>query len=136
MPCKYVIAMDGDVVVERWTGTVTLAELMAHKRQQALDPSIKAGASVLSDCTRATIAMSPEAISELSAMDNDAANKPKIAQYAFLVSSDAYSKAQQFANQVNQYGKSVIIFNSLEVASTWLGMDPLKVRELIEGGED
>ena len=136
MPCKYVIAMDGAVVVERWTGAVTLDELMAHKQQQFLDPSIKEGASVLSDCTRAAFEISADAISELSAMENDPHNKPKIRRYAFLVGNDARDKAQQFADQVDDSKKSVIIFNSLYVASAWLGMDLPKVRELIECSGD
>ena len=132
MPCKYAIAMDGMVVVELWTGTVTGDELMAHKKQQVCDPSIKADASVLSDCTRAVFKISPEAINELSEMDNDANNKPKIRRYAFLVNNDAYDRARQFSDRVNKVGKSVIIFNSLEVACTWLGIDLLKTRELMD----
>ena len=136
MPCKYVIKMDGKVVVERWEGTVTLDELMAHKQQQVFDPSIKEGASVLSDCTGATFQISPDAIGKLSAIDNDPDARKKIARYAFLVNRDTYDRAQQFSNQVNRDGKSVIIFNSLNVACTWLGIDPLEVREALESGEN
>ena len=132
MPCKYVIAMDGNVVVELWTGTVTFDELMAHKKQLICDSAINAGASVLSDCTRAVFAISPDAISELSEMENDPHNRPRIRRYAFLVRNDVYDRAQQFAHRVDKYGKSVIIFNSLEVACTWLGIDLLKTRELMD----
>ena len=69
-------------------------------------------------------------------MENDPHNKPKIRRYAFLVGNDAYDKAQQFADQVDESGKSVIIFNSLHVASVWLGMELPKVRELIECSGD
>jgi hypothetical protein len=63
--------------------------------------------------------ISADAISELSAMENDPHNKSKIRRYAFLVGNDAHDKAQQFADQVDEYGKSVIIFNSPHVASVW-----------------
>jgi len=132
MPCNYVIAMDGRIVVERWTGRVVRDELMAHKKQLFDDPSIKAGASVLSDCTRAVIAISPDEIGEISVMDQGSNNNVKISRYAFLVNSEAYDRARQFSDQVNKYRKSVIIFNSLDVASLWLGLDLPAVRKLMD----
>jgi hypothetical protein len=131
MPCKYAIAAHGLLVVERWTGTVAHEELLAHKAQQFRDPSIKAGASVLSDCTDAVFSISLEAIGKLSEMENNPEFQPKIRRYAFLVNNDVYARAQQFADRVNKYGKSVIIFNSLDVACLWLGIDALKLRDLM-----
>ena len=132
MPCKYLIAMDGIAVVELWTGEVTLDELIAHKQRLSRDPSIKAGASVLSDFTRATIEISPDGVRKLSEMDNDARGNAAISRYAFLVDYDVYDEAQLFADEVNSHGKSVIVFNSLELAATWLGMDFEKVREILQ----
>lgn len=132
MPCKYVIAMDGKLVVELWTGTVTLDELLAHKKQQTYDPAINADASLLADCTRAVFAISPDAIGQLSEMENDPQNRSKIRRYAFLVSNDVYDRAKQFSDRIKKYGKSGIIFNSLAIASTWLGIDQLKARELMD----
>lgn len=136
MSCKYVVAMDGNVVVERWTGTVARHELMTHKKQQVYDRAIKAGASVLSDCTRAVFAIAPNEISEISAMDTEPRNKLKIRRYAFLVNNDTYDRVRQFSDQVNEYGKSVIIFNSLDVAAVWLGLDALTVRGLLDSISD
>lgn len=133
MPVDYVMAMDGEIVLELWTGTVTLEELMAHKRGQFSNPSIKSGASVLSDCRRAEFEISPDDVSKLSEMENDPRGKSTIARYAFLVDNDTYERAQMFAEQVNRQGKSVIIFNSLDVAAVWLGMDSMKVRDLLKG---
>lgn len=132
MPCKFVQAMDGDVILELWTGTVTLDEMMTHKQRLLTDSSIKASASVLSDFTRATFAVSPEDVRKLSALDNDPGGKSTIDRYAFLVDYGVYDEAQLFAEQVNRHGKSVIVFNSLELAATWLGMDYVTVRELLE----
>ena len=132
MPCKYVIASDGKSVVERWTGTVSRDELMMHKKQQVCDPLIKEGASVLSDCTLAVFAVSPDEISEIAAMDKDPGRNSKITRYAFLVNDDTYDRARQFSDQVNKGGKSVIIFNSVDIASIWLGLDLLTVRGLMD----
>jgi len=133
MPCKYALAMDGNVVIERWTGTITYDELMTHKTQQLGDPSIKANASVLSDCTRAVIEIPLGAIDQLSEIDNHADRSSKISRYAFLLNPDVYDRAQRFADRVSQSGKRVLIFNRLDAACKWLGLDPLKARELIDG---
>ena len=132
MPCKFLIAMDENAVLEQWTGAVTLDELIAHKQRLSRDPSIKAGASVLSDFTRATIEISPEGVRKLSEMDKDARGNAAISRYALLVDYDVYEEAQLFADEVNNHGKSVIIFNSLELAATWLGMEFEKVRENLQ----
>jgi hypothetical protein len=132
MPCEYVVAMDGKVVIERWTGTVDRHELMRHKQQQVSDPSIRAGASVLSDCTRAVFTIAPSEIGEISAMDKDPSDTSKVRRYAFLVNNDVYDIARHFSDQVNNYGKSVIIFNSLDVAALWVGLDAPTVRRLMD----
>lgn len=132
MPCKYVIAMDGTVVLERWTGTVDRHELMTHKMQQAGDPAIKQGAAVLSDCRSAVFAIAPSDVSELSAMEQDPSNRSKVSRYAFLVNNDIYPTASRFSDQVNSQGKCVIIFNSLDVAAVWLGLDSVTVRKLMD----
>ena len=119
MPCKLVLARDGTVVLEQWTGRVSLEELVGHKTSLANNLSLKAGASLLSDCTRASFELSPDAITKLSEMENDPNSDTRIKRYAFLVSEDDYDKAQQFSNAVKKYGKAVIVFNSLDVASTW-----------------
>jgi hypothetical protein len=125
--------MDGKVVVERWTGTVDRHELMRHKAQQASDPSIRAGASVLSDCTRAVFAIAPSEIGEISAMDKDPADNSKVRRYAFLVKDEVYDVARHFSDQVNKFGKSVIIFSSLDVAALWVGLDAPAVLKLMDG---
>jgi hypothetical protein len=133
MPCEYVVAMDGKVVIERWTGTVDRHELMRHKKQQVSDPSIRAGASVLSDCTGAVFAIAPSEIGEISAMDKSPGDGSKVSRYAFLVNNDVYDIARHFSDQVNNFGKSVIIFNSLDVAALWVGLDAPTVRKLMDG---
>jgi hypothetical protein len=39
------------------------------------------------------------------------------------VSDLDYDKARQFADRVKEYGKTVIVFNTLETALMWLGID-------------
>lgn len=127
MSCKYVIARDGAIVLEHWTGTVTLAEMIEHKTHLAKELSLKPNASVLSDCRRATFEIPPDAISKLAEMEDDRYINSPITRYAFLVSDDVYDRAQQFVREVQKYGKTVIVFNSLDVAAVWLGMAPSEV---------
>jgi hypothetical protein len=132
MPCKYSIAMDGQLVVEQWTGTLTHDELVAHKKRLSREPSIRAGASVLTDCRRCEIQISPQAIDALSEIDNDPDNNTRVGRYAFLVNRDVYERVQRFSNQIARSGKSALIFNRLEAACQWLGIEPTQVREFID----
>lgn len=106
---------------------------MGHKTQLANNADVKAGASVLSDCRFANFEMLPDAVINLAQMENDPASDSRIARYAFLVPDDVYDMARQFAAEVEKYGKTVIIFNSLNVAATWLGMSVADVLELQDG---
>lgn len=135
MPCKYAVSPDGRLIVERWTGDVGQAEVAMQERQLLLDPSIKDGASALSDCTRARFAIAPEPVDALASMDSEPRGTARVRHHAFLVSSDACDRAQRLAAQVERYGKGVVIFSAFDVACTWLGIDELKARELMDGLE-
>ena len=91
---------------------------------------------MLSDCTRAAFDISPDAVGQLSDMEAGHEREPNITRYAFLVRADAYEKARQFAKEVGRYGQTVVIFNSMDAASVWLGMDVSKVNALIESIAD
>jgi hypothetical protein len=123
--------MDGQLVVEQWSGTLTYDELVAHKTQLSRDPSMRAGASVLTDCRGCEIQISPETIDKLSQIDNAPESNSRVGRYAFLVNRDVYERVQRFSNQIARSGKSALIFNRLEAACQWLGIEPSHVRELI-----
>jgi len=136
MPCKYAIAMDGQLVVEQWSGTLTYDELVAHKTRLSRDPSMRADASVLTDCRGCEIQISPETIDKLSEIDNDPEGNSRVGRYAFLVNRDVYERVQRFSNQIARSGKRALIFNHLDAACQWVGIDPAKVRELIDSIQD
>ena len=131
MPCSYRVVGNGSLVIERWSGAVTHEELIAHKRQLALEPSIRKGAAVLTDCRAAAFATPVNMLHEVAAVDGDPANHTRIGRYAFLVEEPAYERAQLFASQVSRYGVTVIVFTSLSVACQWLGVDAVDVQALI-----
>jgi hypothetical protein len=113
---------DGQLVLERWTGTVTHEELIAHERAQIRDPAIKPGAVMLVDATLARFETPLEAVHELSDLYAGDIER-RIAKCAMLVNDDTYQQAQLFAAQAAKLGISIIVFNLIDTAYLWLGID-------------
>ena len=49
MSVKYAVLNDGKLVIERWVGEISHAELIEHEKQQLNDTSIAQRAVVLAD---------------------------------------------------------------------------------------
>lgn len=122
MPNAYVVVADGKLVLERWTGTVTHEELIAHERAQIQDPAIKPGAVMLVDATLAHFETPLEAVHELSDLHRAAAER-RVTKCAMLVNNDTYEQAQLFAAQAGKLGVSIIVFSLIGTACLWLGID-------------
>jgi hypothetical protein len=123
MPNNYAVLNDGSVVVELWTGKVTHDELLAHERLHLSDPSVKAGASVLVDAERAHFGTTIEEIKEITDLYGQIIGKLRVGRMALLVNKDTYERALVFLKAVEGYGVKVIVFNSPDIACTWLGLD-------------
>jgi hypothetical protein len=130
MPCNYTVLQDGRMIVERWVGPLDYEALVEHKRRQRLDAAIKFPASVLSDCRRASVEISPEAVDRLSAEENDHQGEA-VRRYAFLVNPELYERVQRFGQGVGDVGKSVLIFNRLEAACHWLALDAKEIEAVL-----
>jgi hypothetical protein len=124
MPNRYGVFDQGALVLEHWAGVVTHDELMAHEINQLQDTTISYGASVLVDATRASFETDADRIHELVDLHGRANNKTRLRRVGILVSHDTWDKAQLLAKQAQEYGVTVIIFSSLQVACLWLGLDP------------
>lgn len=123
MPNAYAVLNNGSVVVEFWTGQVSQEEVLAHERLHLSDPLIKAEASVLIDAQRAHFGTTVEEIKKISDLYGQVNGKLKVSRMALLVNHDTYERALVFLKQVEGYGVKVIVFNSLDIACTWLGLD-------------
>ncbi|NOS76863.1 MAG: hypothetical protein HOP35_02855 [Nitrospira sp.] len=123
MPNNYAVLNEGSVVVEFWTGPVTHEELLAHERRHLSDPLIKAGASVLIDAERAQFGTTVEEIKDIADLYGQVIGKLKVGRMALLVNKETYERALVFLKEVEWYGVKVIVFNSLDIACTWLGLD-------------
>lgn len=123
MPNNYAVLNDGSVVVELWIGQVTHEELLAHERRHLSDSSIKTGASVLVDAERAHFGTTIDEIKEIADLYGQTVGRLKVGRVALLVNKETYQRALVFLKEVEGYGVKVIVFSTLDVACTWLGLD-------------
>jgi len=133
MPVKYVTANDGQLVVERWVGAISHAELTSHGKRQHKDAAIAPGAKVFVD---ARLAEFPETAfdlaRELSDLNGAADRKARTSMCAAIFRGDDFDRAKEWETRARDNGLNVIVFSSLEVACTWLGTDPVATQKLLD----
>ena len=93
------------------------------------DSSIARGASVLADATHASFETTLEKIHELTDLYRRHGEKLRVGKCAVLVNEAAYDCARRYERQAIKLGVAVILFNTLGIACTWLGVDLLIVLE-------
>jgi hypothetical protein len=124
MPIKYIVVDNGNLVIERWKGKISHDELLEHERQQLKDRSIKRGAKVLVDAREASL---PETtingIRELADLYVKLQNRATTSKCALLVSNSIWPQAKAFELGGERYGLTIITFNDLSTACSWLGID-------------
>ncbi|MDP1948499.1 MAG: hypothetical protein Q8L77_13465 [Nitrospirota bacterium] len=132
MPVTYVVLNEGSLVLELWTGVVSHEEILTHERQHLSDASIARGASVLVDATGASFETSMEEVHEVTDLYRRSIEKLRVGKAALLVNESTYDRARVYEKQAIDHGLRVILFNSLDVASAWLGVDVTRAREAFE----
>ncbi len=133
MPVDYIVLPEGTLVIERWTGFISHAELIEHEKQQLNDKAIAPGAAILVDAEQARFSeTSLEKVHELSDLYAEASNRIAPAKIALLVSAEDWLKAKVFQAQARAHGVTVITFISLNVACLWLGIEPRTAAHYLE----
>ena len=132
MPVKYVVLNQGSLVLELWTGVVSHEEVLTHERQHLSDASIVPGASVLVDATGASFETSMEAVHEVTDLYRRSIEKLRVGKAALLVNESTCDRARVYEKQATDLGLRVILFNSLDVASAWVGVDVTRAGEAFE----
>jgi hypothetical protein len=132
MPNNYAVLNEGSVVVEFWTGPVTHDELLAHERRHLSDPSIKVGAAVLVDAERAQFGTTVDEIKEVTDLYGQVIGRLRVGRMALLVNKETYERALVFLKEAEGYGVKVIVFNSIDIACTWLGLDVNAARNQLQ----
>ena len=132
MPDTYVVLNQGSLVLELWAGGVSHEEVLTHERQHLSDASIARGASVLVDATGASFETTTESVHEVTDLYRRSIEKLRVGKAALLVNEATYDRARVYEKQSIDHGLRVILFNSLDVASAWVGVDVTKAREALE----
>lgn len=132
MPVQYVVLNQGSLVLELWMGVISHEEVLTHERQYLSDASIAPGASVLVDATGASFETSMEEVHEVTDLYRRSIEKLRVGKAALLVNESTYDRARVYEKQSTDHGMRVILFNSLDVASAWLGVDVTRAREAFE----
>jgi hypothetical protein len=134
MPVRYVVVSDGKLVVERWVGRVTHAEFVEHERQKLQDTSIAREAKALIDARAAEFPeTTPDRVHEVADLYGDPDNATRIAAYAAVFGGRDFEMAKSWETQARRHGVNAIVFNNLEVAFIWLGIDPAETQKLLDG---
>jgi len=132
MAVRYIVLDGGSVVIEKWVGKVSHAELINHEKEQLNDQSIAPGAIAIADGRQAVFQTPLDLVHELTDVHADPNNKTSISRYALIVGSDTWEQAKVFEAEAKKHGLTIISFHALETACTWLGLDAKKILEGIE----
>jgi len=132
MAVRYIVLDGGRVVIEKWVGKVSHAELINHEKEQLNDQSIAPGAIAIADGRQAVFQTTLDSVHELTDVYADPNNKTSISRYALLVRSDTWKRAKVFEAEAKKHGVTIITFHALDTACTWLGLDAKKILEDIE----
>ena len=116
-----------------WDGEVTTDDRRRHIAALASDPDWGARGRLLTDLTGVSAAGRPSAKSVLDAaaeFSEKLAGQVRNAQWA-IVAGETFVLAQRFGSYLEEEVHRLIVFNDLDTACTWLGVDAADARELI-----
>jgi hypothetical protein len=125
MSIVYRIRKEEDLTLVLWDGVVTADDFLAHVRRLTSDAEWPPpGRLHLADLRITSLdATMDDSILETAA-DYYGSHSHKLAKMkAAIVAREAFKKAVAFERLVSRYGVTAIVFNSLDTACTWLGVD-------------
>lgn len=118
----------------QWNGVVTADDFLAHAQLLLADPAWPPVDSLhLTDVRNTT----PDASVDEALIAKIAhlyGQHPKIANLKMaIVATDTFKKAMVFETVLLGYHPRVIVFNTLETACTWLGIDSERAERTLAG---
>lgn len=121
-----------DLLVVVWDGVVSGSDWEAFARQRlADDPVWPRGKRRLADLTT----FDP---SQLSSTDIEAVTElfrertgSIVGTRLAIVASSAWEKAREFEQVIDRLGSTTIVFNEVDGACSWLGIDSTSAREML-----
>ena len=130
----YVEAADLLVVV--WDGRVTLAEWQAAIARQLADESSgwQARRRLADLTTAAPSEIAPADLKQI--VETTAPQVPRFASRLAIITRVDWTLAGEFAERVTAAGAATTVFDRLETACSWLGIEVAVVRPSLEGLRD
>ncbi len=124
MSIRYHIDQNIGITFSRWEGLITADEFLAHAQRLLSDPAWPPRNGLhLTDLRygRLDASLDEATIENMARMYG---THPMIVSVKMaIVANEEFAKASIFEHILLQYRPSVIVFNSLDTACTWLGLD-------------
>src|ERR1041385_1355213 len=116
-----------------WDGLVTADEFLSHVQRLITDAAwLPQKYSHLSDLQTASLAAAIDETVLAKAADLFGKH-PKLANLkGAIIANQEFRKATVFERLISRYEPSVIVFNDLETACTWLGIDVNRVTQTLQ----
>ncbi len=132
MPIAYTVAHGGKLVVEVWTGNIAKRDLFAHHEKYLNDPRILADRSEFVDITRAVGPnIGTEEIEQFVDAYRTHAAKMINTNIAIVASGKGFDQALMYERLSTPHLITVVVFNEIDTACTWLGVDETEIRGMI-----
>ena len=125
MPVEYQIYDNGRYVYAKATGILTPEEIIDYVQKTKADPEIKEGYKELFDVrfiteSKVTIESFAGIIKEVTSDEKKTFRN----ELAIVVSKiESFDKAKFYEKSIPPEKQNVIVFNTIETAKTWLGVD-------------
>jgi hypothetical protein len=134
MSIKYHMDRHADLLCILWQGRVTGEEWHAHINKMTAEPDWPAVTRVLADLRRVqdVSTIGHAEITQAVALFSIAPGNLGVKKVA-VPASDAFRKAAAFEQAIARFGPSVIVFNTVETACIYLGVDVEQARRVLAG---
>jgi hypothetical protein len=130
MPIGYKVAHGGKLIVEVWTKQISKREMLAHNEKSLNDPAILPGRSEFVDLTRAEGPRIGEMeLRELIEGYRSHTAKMVDINIAIVATGEQFDQARIFERLTTPHLITVVVFNGVDTACTWLGLDEAEIRE-------
>jgi hypothetical protein len=128
MSNAYVIK-GADLMIEVWVGAITLEEFLEHERRHLQDPKFPISAKIVVDITRASFDSSIGESEIQTFVDLYRHHREKVAGARIaIVAGKDFGRASLYGKMAEKHMINVIVFNGLESACVWLGVDTKAIR--------
>ena len=129
MPIGYKVAHGGKLIVRVWTKQVSKREMLASNEDYLSDPAILPNRSELVDLTRATAPHINEMeLQQLVDRYRSHAEKMVNTSIAIVATGEQFDQARIYEQLSTPHLVTVVVFNQVDTACTWLGVDETEIR--------